>query len=59
MLTGIGRYEEAILSFEEATKIKPDYASAWYNKGISLANLGRGEDAKEYFEKAKQLGLNI
>ena len=39
-------------------KIKPDYASAWYNKGNSLANLGRGEDAKEYFEKAKQLGLN-
>jgi tetratricopeptide (TPR) repeat protein len=37
--------EEAITSYDNALKIKPDYASAWNNRGFELGNLGRGEEA--------------
>jgi tetratricopeptide (TPR) repeat protein len=36
VLIKIGRYEDAIKSYEEATRIKPDYANAWNNKGTAL-----------------------
>ena len=33
-------YENAIASFDNALKIKPDKDEAWYNRGIALFNLG-------------------
>jgi tetratricopeptide (TPR) repeat protein len=44
-LEKLGRYEQAIASFDEAVKIKPDLHSAWYNKGIALGNLEDYEQA--------------
>ncbi|WP_353572711.1 tetratricopeptide repeat protein [Candidatus Albibeggiatoa sp. nov. BB20] len=32
----LDKYEEAIASYDKALKIKPDYALAWYNRGVSL-----------------------
>jgi Flp pilus assembly protein TadD len=40
-----GRYREAILCFDKAIEIKPNYALAWSEKGFSLRNLGRNEEA--------------
>jgi tetratricopeptide (TPR) repeat protein len=31
VLSSLGRYEEAIKSYEEAIRIKPDYFDAWRN----------------------------
>ena len=35
------RYEEAITAFDEAVKIKPNFAEAWTNKGFAQGKLGR------------------
>jgi tetratricopeptide (TPR) repeat protein len=34
------RYEEALKHFNLALQSKPDYADAFYNKGVALCNLG-------------------
>ncbi len=53
-LYGLGRYEEAISSYERAIKFKSDYHQAWFNRGSALANLGRSEEAIASFERAIQ-----
>ena len=40
-LSGMGRFEEAIPSFDRALSLNPKYASAYYDKGSALAKLGR------------------
>ncbi|NJR68084.1 MAG: tetratricopeptide repeat protein [Synechococcales cyanobacterium CRU_2_2] len=47
-----GSKEEAIASFDQALGIKPDYHEAWYNRGVSLANLGRTEEAIASYDQA-------
>ena len=49
------QYTEAIVSYEEAVKIRPDYAEAWNNLGIALGNLDRHADALATFEKALEI----
>ena len=49
------QYTEAIVSYEEAVKIRPDYAEVWNNLGIMLGNLGRHADALATFEKALEI----
>ncbi|MFQ4143220.1 tetratricopeptide repeat protein [Chlorogloeopsis sp. ULAP02] len=44
-------YEEAIASYNEAVKIKPDYHEAWYNQGDALFNLRRYEEAIASYDK--------
>jgi len=48
-------FEEAIASYDKALKIKPDYHEAWYNRGNSLANLGRKVEAIASFDKAIEI----
>jgi len=38
-----------------AHELKPDDFSAWYNKGLSLYNLGRYEEALQAYDKALEL----
>jgi len=54
-LDELGRYEEALVSSEEALRIKPDYASAWHNKGNALNELGRYEEALVSSEEALRI----
>jgi tetratricopeptide (TPR) repeat protein len=58
ILYNLGKYEEAIYYFDKAISIYPEYAEVWNHKGSALQKLGKGEDAKECFNKAKSLGLN-
>ncbi len=51
-LGNLGRYEEAIASYDEALKIKPDNDEAWNNRGIALFNLGRLEEAIASYDEA-------
>lgn len=50
-----GEYELALKAFEEAIKIKPDYAKAWINKSAVLGSLGRYEEAFKAAEKAIEI----
>jgi len=68
----LGRYEEAIASYDYALKFKPDIHAAWLFRGYALADLGRYEeviishdnalkfkpdDANAYYNKACVYGL--
>ncbi len=56
-LLNLGRYEEAISSYDHALRLKPN-DEAWYNRGISLANLDRHEEAISSYDHALQLKPN-
>jgi len=51
-LYALGRKEEAIIAYDQAIKINPDYAMAYYNKGSSLYALGRKEEAIIAYDQA-------
>ncbi|NET69826.1 MAG: tetratricopeptide repeat protein, partial [Sphaerospermopsis sp. SIO1G2] len=42
----------AICSFDQALEFKPDDHQAWYNRGNSLSNLGRYEEAIASYDQA-------
>jgi len=43
----IGRYKEAIKCYDKVLEIDSSYIDAWYDKGISLYNIGRHKEAIE------------
>ncbi len=47
-----GRLEEAVASYEQALRLKPDYAEAHNNLGIALMEQGRLEEAVASYEQA-------
>jgi tetratricopeptide (TPR) repeat protein len=51
-------YEKALVSFEIALKIKPDFTDAILGKGIMLAKLGRTEEAKACANKLLEIRTN-
>ena len=51
----MGRYQEAIESYDKAIEFKPDDASTWYNKACCYSLVGNVELAIEYLQKAMQL----
>ncbi|QDL07987.1 prenyltransferase [Brasilonema octagenarum UFV-E1] len=55
LLVAAKEYEQAIASYDQALKIKPDYDSAWYNRGIALQNLGRYEEAIASYDQALKI----
>ncbi|HLO89401.1 MAG TPA: CHAT domain-containing protein, partial [Nostocaceae cyanobacterium] len=54
-LGNLGKYEEAILSFNKALQINSDYYQAWKNQGIALNNLRKYEEAILSYDKALQI----
>ena len=50
-----GRMDEAILHFQTALRIKPDYALACYNLGNALLQKGRRDEAMIRFQAALQI----
>ncbi|MEH2270633.1 MAG: CHAT domain-containing tetratricopeptide repeat protein [Nostoc sp.] len=51
----VGKLEEAIASYDNALKIKPDYHKAWNNRGIALGNLGRFKEAIVSYDRAIEI----
>ncbi len=47
--------QDAIAHFQEAVRIKPDYANAHYNLGNALEQNGRVQDAITQYEEALRL----
>ena len=42
---------EAIVAYDKAIEIDPEFAEAWYNKGITLDKLGKHEEAVVCYNK--------
>lgn len=47
-----GKLDEAVVSFEEALSISPEYVDALFNLGMALYKQGDRESAADYYQKA-------
>ncbi len=54
-LGALGRYAEAVASYDCVIAINPDDADAWYSRGHALRCLGRQEEADASHDKAVAL----
>jgi tetratricopeptide (TPR) repeat protein len=50
-----GKLQEAIGHFEQALRIKPDFADAHYNLGVALETLGRTQEAIQHYKQALRI----
>jgi len=50
-----GKLHDALVCYQKAVEIKPDYAEAYHNMGIVLKDQGRLSEAMSCFQKALQL----
>ncbi len=50
-----GKYREAVNAFGQVTKIKPQFANAWFNKSLALVNLGKETEALRALDKVLTL----
>jgi tetratricopeptide (TPR) repeat protein len=54
----MGRFKEAVASYEQAVKCMPENYEAWDNQGYTLVLLGRYKEAMANFEKALEINPN-
>ncbi len=50
-----GEMEKAIVNFEEAIKLHPEYSEAWLGKGAALCSRGKYEEGISCFDKALEI----
>ena len=50
------KYKEAIVDFEKAVELKPDYADAYFNIGNAYHLLNDEDSACEYYKLAQKYG---
>lgn len=53
-LKKLGRYEEALVAYDQAIHLDPTYALVYYNKSFALGGLKRPKEAREAFQKAQE-----
>jgi tetratricopeptide (TPR) repeat protein len=53
------QYEKAIDYCDKAIAVDPNYAPAYYNKGICLINLRKKPEGCEFISKAAGMGYNL
>jgi tetratricopeptide (TPR) repeat protein len=51
-LLQLGRFDDALASFDKAIALKPDYLEAYSNRGALLNQIGRAEEALQSTERA-------
>ena len=54
-LDNLGRFEEAIASYNRALEIDPTDAATHYNMGVALDDLGRPEEAIASYRRALEI----
>jgi protein O-mannosyl-transferase len=54
-MSGIGRYDGALMAYDKALSLNPEDAVALYNRGVVLAGLGEYSDALDSFNKAVKI----
>jgi tetratricopeptide (TPR) repeat protein len=51
----LGDNQEAIADYNQAIKLKPDFAHAYYSRGLSYKNLNDNQNAINDFRQAAKL----
>jgi tetratricopeptide (TPR) repeat protein len=54
----LGRINQGMASFDQATQIKPDFHDAWYIQGMGFSALGRLEEAIASYNQALEIKPN-
>lgn len=54
-LSVMGKFEEAILEYQKALKIRASNLQAWHNMGVILEKLGRNDKALNAFNRALEI----
>lgn len=54
----LGDFEEALISWNQAITLNPEFAPAWHNRGSALAYLNRLPEAIQSFDQAIALNVN-
>jgi Flp pilus assembly protein TadD len=54
-----GNYQEAVASYREAVRLKPDLANAHYNLGMSLLRLNDTKTAQAEFAEAQRIDPSL
>ncbi|PIB03528.1 hypothetical protein AMR42_18890 [Limnothrix sp. PR1529] len=54
-LVKLGRYEEAIASYDQALQFKPNLYQAWYGKAICYVKQGQVDEAINHLRQAIKL----
>lgn len=52
---GAGDFENAARRYASATVARPDDPAAWFGLGMALSKLGRDDDARVAYAKAREL----
>jgi tetratricopeptide (TPR) repeat protein len=52
---GLGKSEDALVSFNKAIDINSNDPEAWFNKGVTLQNLKRYDEAEHHYDQAIKL----
>ncbi len=55
LLSQQGKPKDAIAAYNQAIRLKPDYAEAYFNRGNSKGTMGRIDEARQDFEKTRDL----
>jgi tetratricopeptide (TPR) repeat protein len=50
-----GRYDDALAAFEDALRMKPDFARAHFNVGYTLLRMGREQEAVDPLRRALEI----
>lgn len=58
-LSALGKFEEAVILYDQALNYDPNFFEVLYNKGNALSALGRFAEAREYFEHALTINNSI
>jgi tetratricopeptide (TPR) repeat protein len=51
----MGNVDEAMVHYQKALQVKPDFAEAHYNFGNALLKMGRADEAITHYQKALQI----
>jgi len=51
----LGQHEQAIAHYDQAIRIDPYHADAWFNKGMTLKSVGRNTEATQCIAKSIEL----
>jgi len=57
-LSNLGQFDEAILSYQKAFHVKPDFNEAYYNLGLVYDRMGQVDKAISHYKQAYEYGLN-